>query len=154
MPNGRRCDMRTEQEIASVLGGQKLLGRRVRDAMDLDSLIREGLPYKAGEHVRELLDLTTHDFADILELSERTLARVRTSAQKRFNPIASDRLYRLARIFFIASKVLEDQEAARRWIHRPQVGLGGKVPVDLLHTEAGAREVEDLLWRIEYGVIS
>lgn len=145
--------MRTEQEIVSILGGQKLLGRRVKDAMDIDNLIREGLPYSAGEHVRKLLNLTTHEFAEILDVGERTLARVRTSA-RRFNPVVSDRIYRMTRIFSIASKVLEDEEAARKWIHRPQVGLGGKAPVDLLHTEAGAREVEDLLWRIEYGIIS
>ncbi|MBU4319523.1 MAG: MbcA/ParS/Xre antitoxin family protein [Thermodesulfovibrionales bacterium] len=31
---------------------------------------------------------------------------------------------------------------------------GGKVPSDLLSTEAGTEKVENLLIRIEYGVIS
>lgn len=146
--------MITAQKIVSVLGGQASLGRKVKNTMDMDELIREGLPYKAGNHVRGLLDLPLPDFAGIIEVSERTLARVRKSPGQRLSAGASDRLYRLARIFSIACEVLEDGEKAREWLRRQQVGLGGKTPFELLHTEAGAKEVEDLLWRIEYGVIS
>jgi uncharacterized protein (DUF2384 family) len=35
-----------------------------------------------------------------------------------------------------------------------QPGLGGAVPLDFAKTEIGAREVENLLGRIEYGVYS
>ena len=146
--------MFTEQNIVSVLGGQASLGRRIKSTLDLDRLIRDGLPYKAGNHVRGLLNLPLPVFAGIIEVSERTLARVRNSPGQRLSTAASDRLYRLARIFSIACEVLEDEEKAREWLRRAQVGLGGKAPLDLLHTGAGAKEVEDLLWRIEYGVIS
>jgi len=146
--------MFTEQNIVSVLGGQTSLGRKIKSTLDLDKLIREGFPYKAGNHVRGLLNLPLPIFASIIEVSERTLARVRNSPGQRLSAIASDRLYRLARIFSIACEVLEDEEKAREWLRRQQVGLGGKAPLDLLHTEAGSKEVEDLLWRIEYGVIS
>jgi uncharacterized protein (DUF2384 family) len=37
-------------------------------------------------------------------------------------------------------------------LRRPQPGLGGKIPLDLLVTQAGADEVETLLRRIEYSV--
>lgn len=146
--------MFTEQNIISVLGGQASLGRKIKSTLDLDKLIREGFPYKAGNHVRGLLNLPLPVFAGIIEVSERTLARVRNSPGQRLSATASDRLYRLARIFSIACEVLEDEDKAREWLRRPQVGLGGKAPLHLLHTEAGSKEVEDLLWRIEYGVIS
>jgi len=146
--------MFTERNIVSVLGGQASLGRKIKSTLDLDKLIREGFPYKAGNHVRGLLNLSLPIFAGIIEVSERTLARVRNSPGQRLSAVASDRLYRLARIFSIACEVLEDEEKGREWLRRQQVGLGGKTPLELLHTEAGAREVEDLLWRIEYGVIS
>ena len=146
--------MFTEQKIVSVLGGQASLGRKIKNTLDLDKLIREGFPYKAGSHVRDLLNLPLPLFAGIIEVSERTLARVRKSPNQRLSTVASDRLYRLARIFSIACEVLENEDKAREWLRRQQVGLGGKTPFDLLHTEAGAKEVEDLLWRIEYGVIS
>ncbi len=38
------------------------------------------------------------------------------------------------------------------WLRRPQPGLGGNVPLDLLVTQAGADEVETLLRRIDFGV--
>ena len=34
------------------------------------------------------------------------------------------------------------------------VGLGGAIPLEYAETEVGAREVENLLGRIEYGVYS
>ena len=53
-----------------------------------------------------------------------------------------------------AVEVLESQENARRWLSAPHVGLGGAVPLEYAATEVGAREVDDLLGRIEYGVYS
>ena len=48
--------------------------------------------------------------------------------------------------------VMESLENARKWLFSPQVGLGGAVPLEYAETEVGAREVENLLGRIEYGV--
>ena len=59
----------------------------------------------------------------------------------------------MARIFALAVSVLESEEMARKWLHRVQRGLGGRVPIEVIQTEAGAQEVEDLLERIEYGVL-
>jgi putative toxin-antitoxin system antitoxin component (TIGR02293 family) len=53
-----------------------------------------------------------------------------------------------------AIEVMESEEDARRWLTSPQFGLGGVVPLAYAETEVGAREVEDLLGRIEYGVYS
>jgi len=146
--------MFNEQNIVATLGGQASLGRKIQSTLDLDKLIRDGFPYKVGNHIRGLLNLPLPIFAGIIEVSERTLARVRKSPNQRLSAIASDRLYRLARIFSIACEVLEDEEKAKEWLRHQQIGLGGSTPLDLLHSEAGAKEVEDLLWRIEYGVIS
>ena len=40
------------------------------------------------------------------------------------------------------------------WLRSQQLGLGGEVPLDYAESEVGAREVEDLLGRIEFGVYS
>jgi putative toxin-antitoxin system antitoxin component (TIGR02293 family) len=53
-----------------------------------------------------------------------------------------------------AVEVMETEDNARRWVNSPQVGLGGAIPLDFAETEVGAREVEDLLGRIEHGVYS
>jgi putative toxin-antitoxin system antitoxin component (TIGR02293 family) len=40
------------------------------------------------------------------------------------------------------------------WLKSPQKALGGKTPLEYSDTEPGAREVEDLLGRLEHGVFS
>ena len=39
-----------------------------------------------------------------------------------------------------------------RWLQKPSRGLAGAVPLDLLGTDLGAREVETELGRIEHGI--
>ncbi|MGH7857479.1 MAG: antitoxin Xre/MbcA/ParS toxin-binding domain-containing protein, partial [Candidatus Binatia bacterium] len=63
-------------------------------------------------------------------------------------------LYRLARVGAMAVRVLGSEEKAGRWLHRPNRALGNESPLSLLDTAIGAREVEDLLGRIEHGVVS
>ena len=66
----------------------------------------------------------------------------------------SDRLYRLARILVLAKHYLGDDAKAMRWLRRSNRALGGRVPIDALDTEIGARAVEAILGRIAYGGIS
>lgn len=60
---------------------------------------------------------------------------------------------RFTRILALATDVFEDEDRAVEWLRRPQFGLGDRIPLDLINTEAGAREVESLLLQIEHGVV-
>ena len=51
-----------------------------------------------------------------------------------------------------AVEVFGGIEQARQWLSSPQFGLGGAIPLEYARTEVGAREVENLLGRIGYGV--
>src|SRR5206468_8275267 len=53
-----------------------------------------------------------------------------------------------------ATKLFGGVEKARAWLKHPQYGLGGVVPLDYATTETGAREVENLLGRVEYSAYS
>ena len=123
------------------------------DYNDCDRLIRDGIPWEAVADIKKELNLTDGELAKVLDVSERTLSRLRQS-NKKLAASTGDRLYRLVNIYSLTRKVFDASSAAREWMHQPQVGLGGRTPLDFLRTEAGAREVEDLLGRIEYGVIS
>jgi putative toxin-antitoxin system antitoxin component (TIGR02293 family) len=61
---------------------------------------------------------------------------------------------RFARLLGQAVQLFGGLEEARQWLKAPQRGLGGAVPLDYAQTETGAREVENLLGRIDYGVYS
>jgi putative toxin-antitoxin system antitoxin component (TIGR02293 family) len=57
-------------------------------------------------------------------------------------------------IFNHALVVFGDPAVARAWMHEPLIALGGQTPLQFLGTEEGAREVEAVLGRIEYGDFS
>jgi putative toxin-antitoxin system antitoxin component (TIGR02293 family) len=89
--------------------------------------------------------------AELLGISTKTLSRTRASCA-RLDPVVSDRLLRVARISVLACEVLENEERARGWLKRSQVGLGGRTPLSFLAADLGCAEVERLLLRIEDGV--
>ena len=61
---------------------------------------------------------------------------------------------RISNLYDRAIEVLGDQERAEAWLKAPQKALGMKTPLQYADTEIGAREVENLLGRLEYGVFS
>lgn len=144
--------MQSERQIALVMGGSKVLHHQIKGALDFDSFIREGLPWVAAVFVKDALRLTDAEFSKTLGISVRTLSRLKTT--DRMPAVTGDRLYRIARIYAIAQEVFEEPEAAIRWLHSGQRGLGGRAPLEMIETEAGSREVENLLGRIEHGVMA
>ena len=60
----------------------------------------------------------------------------------------------LAPVLTRAIAVFGNSEKATRWMERPNRALAQKTPVQMLATEKGRKEVEELLGRIEYGVYS
>ncbi|MDE2981088.1 MAG: MbcA/ParS/Xre antitoxin family protein [Gemmatimonadota bacterium] len=63
-----------------------------------------------------------------------------------------DRVARVTRVTTIAEEALGDASKARRWLRKPNRALRGERPLDLLDSDAGARVVEQVLGRIEYGL--
>jgi putative toxin-antitoxin system antitoxin component (TIGR02293 family) len=114
--------------------------------------IKQGLPYSSLESVRERLSLSVPEAASVLQMPARTLARRRHS--RKLAADESDRLYRLARIAAQAVGVFGTEEKASTWLRRPNRALNSELPILLLDTDVGTRQVEDILGRIEHGVVS
>ena len=112
--------------------------------------IQAGLPAASALAFKETLQITQAELATLLGISARSLARWNT--RSRLDLVSGDRLVRSARLFSIASEVMEDADAAARWLKAPQRALGGAVPLELAQTDVGARAVEALLGRMEHGV--
>jgi putative toxin-antitoxin system antitoxin component (TIGR02293 family) len=114
--------------------------------------VRAGLPIAEVEALRELLGLTVEGLAGRIGISIATLSRRRQSGEP-LDPAHSDRVLRFARLFRLAAELHDgDEDAARAWLTKPAPALDGESPLDHAGTEAGAREVEDLIGRLEYGV--
>jgi len=114
--------------------------------------IQNGLPIRELDDLQASLEVEIGKLASLLGISKATLHR--RKAQGRLDPAESERVLRFARLMGKAITVLGGIERARQWLNSPQFGLGGAVPLDYADTEPGAREVENLLGRIEFGVYS
>jgi len=139
--------------IANVLGGRKVLGKTVKKPDDLAKLIRKGLPASSLRALAVKLSVGSTVLSRKLGIPQRTMTR-RLSQQTRLTAAESDRTVRLARVYAGAVEMIGDEERAVRWLLTPNRALGGERPLDRLDTDVGAREVEDVLGRIAYGVYS
>jgi len=120
--------------------------------VDVIQRVVKGLPFSELETLRSEIDEPLESLARQLSISRSTLQRRRT--ERRLSPQESDRVMRFWRLLQHATRVFGDVARARQWLKFPQRGLGAAVPLDYASTEVGAREVENLLGRIDYGVYS
>lgn len=142
------------KEVVALLGGPGVVGRKARGRIGLADAIARGFPQQALDRLKTNLGLTDREIAGLLGMSEKTVGRLRKRPDHPLDAVASDRLYRTVRIFAFATEVFDDVGEARGWLRSPQIGLARRVPLDLMTTDAGTREVEDLLGRIEHGVLA
>src|SRR4029450_6088505 len=114
--------------------------------------IQKGFPLSDLKVLQDSIDMPFEQLAAKLSISRSTLQR--RKAAGRVSPDESDKVMRFARLLEHATNVFGDVEKARAWLKFPQRGLGGAIPLDYAETEIGAREVDNLLGRIDYGVYS
>jgi len=114
--------------------------------------IRAGLSFRAVQNLQKALDLPMERIASVLGMSRATLHR--RKLQGKIDREESEKLVRYRSLLEKAEEVFGDAENAREWLTHPQRGLGNAVPLEFAKSELGAREVENLLGRIEYGVYS
>ena len=142
-------------DAATATGGVLLgssAGVRSASTSDLIDDLREGLPISTFEALRSEMGLSVQALARATNIALRTLNRRRQSG--RLLTDESERVYRVAVLFDRAIEVLGSREQARSWFVAPIHALGGRTPLEFADTEPGAREVEALLGRLEYGVFS
>lgn len=129
-----------------------ILRLHATSADELRAAVRKGLPFSSFEAVSKHLDISPQHITTVLGIPPRTIAR--RKAARYLTPQESDRLYRLARAVAQTIEVLGTIEKARVWLKTPNRALGGEVPLDLLDTDIGARQVDEVLLRLSYGIFS
>jgi len=96
---------------------------------------------------------STLAIAEFLDLPERTFARRRASG--RFGKTESEKLLRLMEIYDSALDLFGgDAAATHDWLTSSVRGLNNARPIDYAQSDFGAREVRNLLGRLEHGVFS
>jgi putative toxin-antitoxin system antitoxin component (TIGR02293 family) len=125
-------------------------------ALETDALIRKlqmGLSFRALESFSSASSIPISEIGNTMQVPERTLARRRVAG--RLSSEESEKLLRLSHIFEQAVGLFEgDVKAAVAWLKSPKRALGYKAPLTYAGTEIGARQVEDLIGRLEQGVFA
>jgi len=138
------------KRIAEVMGGKSVLGKAISSIKDLEEIVTEGLPKTA-------LRVTVRRVFLVVREANRHLYRIVPEATYKrrtgkLRAVESERTERMARVIAAAETVWDDQNDAREWLTRPHPELGDRTPIDCALTELGARQVESLLDRLQYGL--
>jgi putative toxin-antitoxin system antitoxin component (TIGR02293 family) len=136
----------------NVLEGD-FLGIKANGTMQLVQAISNGFSFVTLERVRKETGLPMEQLAVSIGMSPRTLTR--RKKEKKLSASESDRLVTVSRLLAQAVELFEgDKEKALRWFMQSNRALGKLSPLEMAGTETGAREVENLIGRLEHGVFS
>ena len=142
--------MLAPHHIGEVLGGHRVLGKPVTSLLELSDAVERGLPKATLRNVARRVFSDTSEQRAMMHriVPEATYKRRR----ERLSPAESERTERLARVIATAEDVWQDREQARRFLTTPHPEIGGKTPLDAALTELGARQAEEVMARIVYGL--
>lgn len=112
--------------------------------------ITVGFPADLIYVLRLAFDLQDHNLDTLINASISTLER-RRREHKNLDPVASERLYRIATVSHLAEEVFATSVTAIHWMSTPNKTLGGSAPIMLCETEVGAKQVRRSLKALEWG---
>ena len=144
----RQASFTLAAAAAEKLGGVEAIGREVRSDTDMAMAVDLGFAVDAIDALRTR-GVTDREIGDLI-IKPRTLSHRRASRSK-LTVEESDRAARVARTFALAEKTFANRDKADRWLHKSLNSLGGRTPMELIRTDAGARIVENLMARISWG---
>jgi putative toxin-antitoxin system antitoxin component (TIGR02293 family) len=145
--------IRSRVQHARARSKGQSLGLKISTSADLIQQVERGFPFRSLQTFAERSSLSIPKIGSIIGIPERTLARRRSSGKLSWEE--SERLLRLSAIFEDALELFEgDPSGAIQWLTSTQKALGDQTPLAHARTEVGAREVEELVGRLEHGVFS
>lgn len=129
------------RKVARLLGGSRVLERRIRTAIDLHEVLERGLPLQSLQFfVENRRHLATED---VLEFVLGRRRKAHRCLPVRLGRHQTDRLFVLADALANAAEVFGSMRKAEKWIVAPLESpeMGGRRPTDLLTTPIGERMV-------------
>ena len=138
--------------IARILGGERVLHKRIQSRLDLIELSKKGVTKVALSHLAKYLSFSMAQMAELLPVTERTIQRY--ARNKHFAPVVSEQILQIAEVAAKGAEVFGEKDKFLSWMNHPNTGLGNKAPMSFLSSRFGSNMVMDELGRIEHGVFS
>lgn len=127
------------------------LGLRPERTALIDA-VKDGLPTRVFVDLARRLGVAEAVLAEVVGISVSTLQRRKRAGE--LTPAEGEHVLRVAALLERARQVFGDEVEAADWLTHENLALGHDTPLRMSDTELGAREVEDLLGRLEHGVYS
>ena len=137
------------ENVAKVLGGTAILGRRIRSMDDLETTVSRGLPNRA---LRVAAERVFPSAGDARRVMFRIVPEATFKRRTRLSAAESERTERMARVIAAAEYAWNDDADAHEWLTKAHPELGNRTPLESAMSELGARRVEELLDRLFYGI--
>ena len=139
-------------QVGKILGGEKILGKKLESKMDLVELGSIGVTKNAVSHLANYLSLSWKQVADLLPVTERTLQRY--TSHQHFNPAVSEQVLHIAEVLAKGTEVFQEKRKLLLWLNSPHKVFSGNTPFVMLASRFGTELVLEELGRIEFGVYS
>lgn len=115
--------------------------------------IREGIPYRLFKLIQEKTPFSEEEWAEILNISTKTLQRYKASKNHVFKPIHSEKILELAEVTSLGNSVF-GPEKFYLWLQTPNYALGNMKPQELLKDSYGKELVVEELHHIDQGIFA
>jgi len=136
------------EKVFRKLGGRQALDTDVSSEADLARVVGRGIRLGVLEHVQRA-GFSKQEIEHFI-IPARTL-RHRRAKRQPLSIEESDRVVRLTRIQSLAEDIFGDIEKANLWLRQRLGILDGKTPLEVARTESGARLIEQILAKIDWG---
>ena len=141
----------TITSIANRLGGPAVLGRTIRNEVELMKLVEAGIPKATIRYLAESLGIEPKALIAYLPVTNRNLQRYKETDL--LNDVVSDHIIALAELFEYGEHTL-GKERFRHWMQSPILALGNQTPISFLKTHKGIHIIHDELMRIDFGIFA
>lgn len=113
-----------------TMPGTRVLGTTAATPIELDAVLRRGLPTTALQALAAHLSLSVRSTLPLARLSASRFYALHRAGQP-LSARTGRALYDLARMIEIVEATAPDPAVARRWLCTPHPALGGRVPLSL-----------------------
>jgi len=124
------------------------------NTMLIIKVIKNGLPYKLFNKIKDITPFSEDDWAAYLNLSKKTLQRHRNDDDYLFKPIHTEKIIELAEVTNFGKNVFDSTEQFYLWLNTPSYALSNLKPAELLKDSYGKELVMAELNRIDHGIFS
>ena len=145
---------KVEQEQQLTLSDREITYQEfLSNRMLIVHSIRKGIPYRLFKLIQEKTPFSEEEWAEILNISTKTLQRYRASRNHVFKPIHSEKILELAEVTSLGNSVF-GPEKFYLWLQTPNYALGNLKPKELLKDSYGKELVVEELHHIDQGIFA